>query len=292
MNKNISAIGFKSILNKRKALSDIIRRISDNPDKSQVSVNKNGRTQLEQYGYIGESFGLVLYAARGENGETKVNRWHPFAVADQNMRISNVSFEKMQNGSIFAYCEDASTGTELEFRLNNQMDFETLKAQKSTVLLDDADANIIALGKIGNIIFPIEKNEDAIRMREEENETRRNLLSLLRKGDETAEQKLYEHSVEIASAVHERLKTEDVLSVFEGYCLPYGTTDGTFALLGDIIETDEMFNRLTDETVYSLMLDVTGVSIQLLINQNDVVGMPISGMRFMVVCDLQGSIRF
>jgi hypothetical protein len=129
-------------------------------------------------------------------------------------------------------------------------------------------------------------------MREEENEMRRSLLNSLRSGDESAEQKLFDHSVEIASAVRERLKTEDVLSVFEGYCLPYGTTDGTFALLGDILEMDELSNPLTDEAVYGLTLDVTGVMIRLMINQSDVVGLPMAGMRFMGICDLQGSIQF
>ena len=292
MNRNMSAIGLKTIERNRKALSRIVGNMAKNPDTCISYPGKDGKTQVEQYGYIGEDFGLVLYGARNHDDEVKIRRWNTFAFSDASLKISKVSFEKMRNGEVFAYCEDEATGNEFEFRLNNIRDFENFPEYSKQMILSEATANIVALGRVGNVIFPVEKNEDSLKMRAKEEDMRRDLIRKLRKGDETAERKLVERSLEIAATVRERLKTEDVLSVFEGYLLPYGDDEGAYAVLGDIKGIARLDNVITEETVCALTLDVTGVPLRVLVNELDVVGLPMEGMRFMGICDLQGSIKF
>ena len=292
MIKNISAIGLKSVEKNKRILSAIVKNAARTPDKSFSFHRKDGKSSVENYGYLGESYGIIIYGIADENGDIRTRRWNSFAHSDNSFNVVNVSFEKMHNGDVFAYCEDEETGTELEFRVNNLIDYSHFRAKAEIPVMNEAAVNIAALGRIGNIIFPVEKNKDTIKIRDEETSKIRELMRLFRNGDESAEKKLIDHSMEIASAVRERLKTEDVLSVFEGYCLPYGEVDGTYALLGDIAEVGYLENKLTEETIYNISINVTGVKFNLYINKNDVVGMPIKGMRFMGICDMQGNIEF
>ncbi len=292
MNKNMSAIGLKTIEKKRKIISDIVKSIAQTPDSSFSRRNKDGNIVVEQYGYIGEDYGIVVYGTRMENDEVKIRRWNTFAVSGETMQLSSIQFERVSNGEVYAYCEDDKTGHEFEFRLNNIIDYDILMSKSKIDMLAAAKANISGLCRIGNILFPVEKNSEYAKIREAEIETRRDLIKRFKSGDESAEKKLFDHTLEMAETVRERLKNEDILSVFEGYLLPYGEDDACFAILGDIKSVKKITNKITFENIYSLDLDVTGISLNVLINESDVVGMPMDGMRFMGICDLQGSISF
>jgi hypothetical protein len=285
--RNISAIGFKTMEKRRKDMSEIIRRVTVVPDNSFSHKNS-----VEQYGFMGDDYGFIVYGTRLENGEVKVRRWNAFAMSDATMCVSDVDFERHGGGDVYAYCEDTRTGQEFEFRLNNVTEFNDYVRRTGNRWLDEAEVNIAGLCETGSVLFPISRDGEYFKRREEELEAQFNLVQRFKNGELAAGHKLREQARARAENVRERLKTEDVLSVFEGYLLPYGESDSVFALLGDIVSVKKSANRITQELIYSLGLDVTGITINVLINACDIVGAPAEGMRFMGVCSLQGSVNF
>jgi hypothetical protein len=283
----LSAVGFKSIEKRRKDISEILRRITMLPDS--FFCHKN---LVEQYGYAGDDFGLIVYGTRQENDTVKVRRWNAFARSDEAISIERVDFERFPNGDVFAYCEHSDSGQEFEFRLNNVTEYNAFIRGTGRRELASCRANVAGLCEVGSVLFPVLRDEDAERERESEAEIKRDLIRRAREGDEDAERELYARAEAMAEAVRERFRDEDILSVLEGYLLPFGDKDSAFAALGDIISFEKKRNRITREYVYSLKLNVTGVPLSALVNAHDLVGMPMNGMRFMGVCSLQGTIDF
>lgn len=287
MTRNLSAVGFKSIEKRRKEISEILRSITLLPDNFYCHKNL-----VEQYGYTGDDYGLIIYGTRQDNDTVKVRRWNTFARSEEPIHIELVDFERFPNGDVFAFCEDMETGQEFEFRLNNVTEYNNYVRETGSRNLYSASANVAGLAEIGNILFPIKKDEEYIRNREEETRIRHDLRTRAREGVVDAERELFEYTSQLSESVHERLKTEDLLSVFESYMLPYGDKDGSFALLGEVLSFKNSRNRITRETVCSLKLNVAGVIINVLINERDLIGLPMIGMRFMGVCALQGTVDF
>ena len=86
--------------------------------------------------------------------------------------------------------------------------------------------------------------------------------------------------------VLDRLKTEDALSIYDGFLYPSERDENCFALLGDIQNVEKLMNPLSEEWVYYLELNVLGQLLRVLINPCDLTGEPKVGRRFM------GKVRF
>jgi len=53
---------------------------------------------------------------------------------------------------------------------------------------------------------------------------------------------------------------------------------------------DEVTNEASEEKLYRLTVSVTGIRMTLYVNAEDVVGMPLEGMRIMGMGQMQGTI--
>ena len=291
MDNFVRAAGFKELVTKKRKFSGMLRAADENVGAKRKLFASEDYSRTECYRYCGRSFGFTAYYSRNSHDEMKMKRWVAFAESEHNITVSDIAVEKSFDGHLYAFCEENNTGSEFEFRINNVLEYRKKWAKYKR---DGApySVNVAGLASYGTILLPVAKNEMKNKDRDSESKEYRELLERARNGDLYADEILCDKAKETALEIHERLKTEDLFTVFEGYLLPIGDEDGVFAVLGDIVHVDADFNEVTGERVMRFSLNVTGAVFTVLVNESDLFGMPMIGMRFMGVCKLQGSINF
>lgn len=151
-------------------------------------------------------------------------------------------------------------------------------------------ASCYGLSTEGKILLGIERSKEDLRQNREESERRREMLKEALESREDNARSLHEamRQEEFASEeeVMERLKEEDVFTIYDGFYYPSEKDDNCFTVLGDIRHIEKLLNPLSEEWVYYLDLDVMGQLQRVLIHPNDLVGEPKEGRRF------QGKVRF
>lgn len=297
MIKILSAIGLSSIIDRKIKFNRMLRDAFISPDyNSKLRNAQAGRTQVESYKSLGDGFGVIVYGERyikvnrqGEkNQQSDIKGWGLFALSDDPIEIADFYVDCEDEGREYAFCEDKITGNLFEFKINNLLEYKKRSKKGEAV----SSVNIAMLALFGTIILPVYKDEYTNEYRNEENRMHRELLEKARSGDNTAEEALNRKASKIAETVWERMKNEDILSIFEGYFLLIGNHSPSFSVLADIEKVEHLTNDLTNENVVKLLLDISGTKLNLFVNEKDLVGMPIAGMRFMGVGMLQGSAIF
>ena len=286
MNLFLRAVGLGKIKN-RIQLNRLIRQIVTNPDE-QYTLNKNTNAlHVEYYKKFGMDFGLVARGTMTDANKVVIEHCRPYCFSPGYLECAYMETE-YRKGEYFVLGEDEQTGNEWVFQLQNVLRF----LNEDKVLPKPASVNIAGLCASGTVVLPVEKDEYGLRLRAEEDREYRDLVRKARNGDETAHALLTIREEETTSMMRERLLQEDFLTVVEGFMLPNEKSGAAYSILGDIISVLPRKNIVTEETVYQLCLDVTGTKLAVYINAEDLVGMPLNGMRFMGSCCLQGKIGF
>ena len=112
----------------------------------------------------------------------------------------------------------------------------------------------------------------------------------MKEGDEEARSLLEKEEKELDLLLKERLREEDFLTVMSGYFMPATVEDSVYAILGEILAIKERKNKITDEEMYVLTLDVNDLILEVVIHKDELIGMPSVGMRFMGTCWIQGQV--
>ena len=85
---------------------------------------------------------------------------------------------------------------------------------------------------------------------------------------------------------------EDVFSLVDTYCMPYGVECDQYSILGEIQECNLVTNSLTGEEVYLMSVYCNELTFDVCINKLDLYGEPEIGRRFKGIIWLQGFINF
>jgi len=147
-------------------------------------------------------------------------------------------------------------------------------------------ASCYGMSTEGKVLLGIERTEEDLAAIREETAYRRNMLRQAGEGREDARAALRSYEFENEDEILDRLRTEDVYSIFDGFYYPAEKDDNCFTLLGDILQVEKLMNPFSEEWVYYLDLDVLGQILRVLVHPQDLVGQPAKGRRF------QGKVRF
>jgi hypothetical protein len=287
LNEYLRAIGLGEA-NTDASLNSLIRFVSANPDEQYILGRNNSDTYIEYYKRFGERFGLALRGDIGEQEEVTIDRCAPYAVAERDMFCSYIEIENSEDNVYVIIAEDEQTGNELVFHLQNALDY--LDADKTPPKSNKV--NIAGLSLNGTIVLPVIKDEYSEKLRYEEDLFYRELMHKVRQGDSEAKELLKIQESETTEVMRERLKTEDFLSVVEGFFIPNENDDTCYSLLGEIELFEKLVNRKTNEGVFRIIVNVTGTPIEIYINEVDLIGAPSVGMRFLGNCWLQGRLVY
>lgn len=285
----IRALGFGAYDTKEKA-EDLVADIIKDPTDRVVWNGDKDEQHIEYYKEYGEDYGLVVRGTVSEDDELNVHSLLPYALGAHKTDIHEVDVVKQTDQEIYhGFCEELDSGTPISFFLQNMVDYK--EAEKH----EDAYINDIRLSAYcveGTIILPIDKDETDVLLEEEEEKIRKELLEQARKGDEEAMAILDDEAYEASEILQERLQNEDILSVLEGFFVPVGDHDDIYSFLGNIEAIQEITNDLTGEKLFRLKIQCMSISIDVFINEEDLVGYPTVGMRFKGTSWVHGTVDF
>ena len=285
----IHALGFSEYDDKEKA-EEIVNDIIKSPTKRFISNYKKDEIKVEYYKEYGENFGLLVRGTLSDKEELKVYSLIPYSLGSTITDTYEIDVMKGDKKDIFnAYCEEIKSGTPISFFLQNVVDYMQID-DKDDVYIDGV--RLVAYSVDGTIILPIDKDEEDLILDDEEDLIREQLLEKAREGDEDALDLLEEEALEASEVLQDRLLTEDMLSVLEGFFVPIKESDDVFSILGDILDVKELINHYTKEEIYVLKVKCMNIKFDVYINKKDLIGMPSPGMRFKGTTWVHGLIEF
>ena len=299
------SLGLASIVTNKRKMNKILRLASFEPDfMYECKIDKKGRIYYDRYKYLGSGFGISVqgYRHMRKNKEgQKVEKhvvldWGIFAEGHNDNVITHAFLDTDSEQLTYCFAEDTASGNAFEFRVNNALEmmdkYKVLPHGGAVNNFEDeiSKVNAAMLLIFGTVLLPVVKNEEGLVFRAQQEAIQRDLVNRAREGDTEAEQNLYEIAKKREIDLRERLAHEDLLSVFEGYFLNLIEQSGIFSILADIHEVEEITNEASEEKLYRLSVSVTGIKMTLYVNTEDVVGMPLEGMRIMGMGQMQGTV--
>lgn len=288
MEEMLSAIGFSNINSKEK-LSEMLQEVVNSPNLRYI-VGKDAEELFVEYvKYFGNGIGIAIRGSFDKDDKIIVESWAPYVETSNLIEIAEVDIDVNDDKEYFAVCEEEQTGNEIEFYLQNVVDFLNVEDDDDAAIIG---AYMVGLALEGTIILPIKKDPVDKVLELEQNKFYRTLVKLMKQGDNEAEQILQIQQDEMTETISERLNKEDLFSVIEGYFSADTEQELTYNILGDIQKIETIKNKTTDETIYKFNVNAMGIIIDICVNENNLLGVPMIGMRFKGKCWIQGKLVF
>jgi len=285
----IRALGFTEFDSKDRA-EGLVASIIKDPGAKYVWESPDHRVYVEFFKEFGKGFGLVVRGIIAENEEINIHSLVPSTRSSFLIDTHEVDVVQLEDQDVYqGFCEEIASGTPISFYLQNLKEYNELESDEDVYI---KGIRLSAYCVDGTVILPIDKDKTDMLLEEEEVKIRRELLEQARKGDEDAMNTLDEEADEASRMLQERLKSEDMLSVLEGFFVPVGDQDDVYSVLGNINNVEVLTNRKTNEEIFHIELVCMTVPIEVYINKKDLVGEPTPGMRFKGTCWLHGDIDF
>ncbi|NDL67719.1 DUF3881 family protein [Anaerotalea alkaliphila] len=285
----IKALGFSEYDSREKAEA-LVGEVLKEPSKRFASNHRSNQIHVEYYKEYGPHYGLVARGELDDKEELKIHALLPYALGSQRTDTHEVDVVQGDKPDVFSgYCEESRSGTPISFFLQNVIDYWDLEDEEDVYI---EGVRLAAFSIEGTVVLPIDKDEEELLLEAEEDRIREELLEEARRGNEEAMDILEEEADEATEMLHERMKSEDILSILEGYFVPLGDDDDIYSLLGTIEKVKKLKNKVTGESIYQLVVKCMNITIDLYINVQDMVGKPMVGMRFKGSCWIHGTIDF
>ncbi|MGN0436766.1 MAG: DUF3881 family protein, partial [Wujia sp.] len=249
-------------------------------------------TSLIQYEKdFGPGIGLALIGEYDIDGNLSIEHYYPYLRGDTFSRYENITIEKQTDKESYAgVCEDYRLGMTLIFYLINTADYAKSKwFNYSNRNL--CDVKLSALSIQGTILLGVKKDKQQLQNENEQRINRNNLLAAAKSGDNEAIENLTLEEMDIYTAIGNRIKTEDILSIVNTSFMPCGVECDHYMVIGNILKVTELINSYTDELVYNLLIETNDIVLNVGINSLDLQGEPKEGRRFRGEIWLQGLVR-
>lgn len=293
MHKYLRAIGF-SKFNSRKELKELLTNVIVNSTSRAYTINQDEIMLGEFCKDFAENMGIAVCGEFDEENDDKFvyDYYYPYLRGTGITTTEDVSVERHAAKDSYAgVCDDIKVGVSLIFYLQNMIPY--VKAQALGQLpIRGTTLTLSALSLKGTIMMPIQKDEHQKKKIQKESKNRNNLIAAARRGDEDAIETLTLEDMDMYTTISRKIQKEDVFSLVDTYCMPYGVECDQYSILGEIVECHIVKNSMTGEEVYQMSVYCNELTFDLCINVEDIYGEPQIGRRFKGIIWLQGFINF
>lgn len=186
--------------------------------------------------------------------------------------------------------DEYKIGTSLIYYLENMMDYRQRELDHQRWRTESVCLGGMAVK--GKILLPVQKTKKQIAMERVASKDRNTLLEAAKNGDEDAMETLTIEDIDLYSKVSRRLMKEDIYSIIDTCFMPCGIECDQYAVIGDIQKIDKLVNRFTKEEIYDLTLECNELVFHVVINEQDLLGVPEIGRRFKGQIWMQGTAKF
>ena len=290
MHRFLRAIGFSHI-NSRKELDPILGKIMNSPDKRktfQISPEENYTEYAMEFG---SQVGIVLRGEYDEKGFFYMQHYFPYCESRLITSSEDITVNKRVDTNAFTgMCDDLRLGISMIFYLQNAVDYLELQAEDNTP--HKAKLTLSGLSLQGKIILGVYHNAYTQKRQHIRSQHKNCLITQAKNGDQKAIDDLTLEDMDLSLKVRSRIQEEDLYSLVETSFIPYGSESDHYSILGTIVNWSLVQNHMTEEELYQMLLNCSGILINVCINKGDLLGEPAIGRRFKGVIWMQGHADF
>lgn len=291
MHKYLKAVGFSRIT-KRSQIREIIQDVIKNYDEKTAVENYPEGIFVEFSKNYGCDCGITVCGQYEDDDKFHVDYYFPFFRGTGVTTQEQVSIERHADKESFAgACDDLRIGVTLIFYLQNPAEY-MLEHYKGNMLLGNQPLTLSGLAKEGNILFPVQKDKEAVKLERELAKNRNHLIAAARNGDEEAMESLTMDDIDRYAMVNQRIATEDIFTIVDSYFMPFGIECDQYNIMGEILDFMTFKNILTGEEICQLTVESNDMQFDICINRADLLGEPQIGRRFKGTIWLQGQLHF
>ncbi|MCR5594598.1 MAG: DUF3881 family protein [Lachnospiraceae bacterium] len=289
MHKFMRAVGFAGLMD-RKEQQKLITDVIINPTNRRYTSYGQEEFLAEFDKDFGPGIGIGVCGMFDEGENFSYDYYYPYLTGTQISSLEDITVERHAGQISYAgICDDYKIGVSLIFYLQNMVPY--VKVLNSGQLpLVGTSLSLSGLSVHGSIILPIAKNEKDIQKVKRASTERLKLLNKAKDGDEEAIDTITMEDMDRYMLLKDRIRDTDVFSLVDSYFMPYGVECDQYSLLGEIMECRLVENSLTGEKVWKFVLSVNDISLDVCINEKDLVGEPAEGRRFKGTIWLQGAV--
>ena len=290
MHSYLKTVGFSQIT-RRSEVKEIIRDVIVNYDEK-VCVENHPEGVFVQFSKnYGCDCGISVCGQYDENGEFHVEYYFPFFRGTGITSKEKLTVERHTDKESYAgACDDLRLGVTLIFYLQNPAEYMLEKYKGN--LREGQPLTITGLAREGKILFPVQKDKEAVKVERELTKNRNNLIAAARNGDEEAMEDLTMEDMDTYSMISERIVTDDVFTIVDSYFMPHGIECDQYSIMGEILEYVTFKNILTGEELCQMTIECNDIQFDVCINKADLLGEPEVGRRFKGLIWLQGQLHF
>ncbi len=293
MHKYLRAIGFSNF-ESRKELKQLLTDVVVDSTQRAYTTGADDVMLGEFCKDFAENMGIAVCGAFDEEDDDKFlyDYYYPYLRGTGITTTEDVSVERHAAKESYAgVCDDIKVGVSLIFYLQNMIPY--VKAQvQGRLPIKGTTLTLSALSISGNVMMPIQKNEVQKKRIQKESRNRTNLIAAARRGDEDAIETLTLEDMDMYTTISKKIMNEDVFSLVDTYCMPYGVECDQYSILGEITECKTVKNQITGEEVYQMSIYCNEITFDMCINKADLFGEPLVGRRFKGIIWLQGFINY
>ena len=291
MHSYLKAVGFSNIT-KRSKMKEIIMDVIETYDEMNVVENHPDGAFVEYSKNYGCDCGITVCGQYDENNEFQVDYYFPFFLGTGITTQESVVVERHADKESFAgACDDLRIGVTLIFYLQNAAEYMQ-EQYKGSMLPGGQPLTLSGLAREGKILFPVEKDKEAVKVERELTKNRNHLIAAARDGDEEAMESLTMEDMDTYSMISQRIATDDVFTIVDSYFMPYGIECDQYNILGEILDYMTFKNIVTGEEICQLTVECNDMQFDVCINRKDLLGEPQIGRRFKGLIWLQGELHF
>ncbi len=291
MHDFLRAVGFSQIKDKSE-YQDVLQNVLDEPTEvfmSPCSMKSAFGGMAKEYA---DSMGLMAFGEFTPEADLEAEFYFPYLKGRAVTAIEYISVEKQPDKeSYMGVCDDINLGVSLIFQLLNMKDYMEYSSRHDKILRK-LPITLSGLSISGKVILPVIKADDQKERRKMETTHRNQMLADARQGDQEAIESLTLEDIDLYTAISNRAKSEDILTIVESYFMPYGISCDQYSVMGNILSVDTLTNLSTGEEIYRMSLECNDLIFDVCINKMDLFGEPAVGRRFRGNVWLQGIVDF
>lgn len=291
MHSYLKAVGFSNI-KRRSQMKEIIRDVIENYDEKHAVDNLPEGVFVEYSKYYGCDCGITVCGQFDEENRFHVEYYFPFFRGTGITTQEMITVERHADKESYAgACDDLRLGITLIFYVQNGAEYMLEKA-KGNIAPAYFPVTISGLAGQGKILFPVQKDKEAVLVEKELSRNRNHLMAAARDGDEEAMESLTMEDMDTYSMISERIAIDDIFTIVDSYFMPYGIECDQYSIMGEILDLHTFKNILTGEEICQMTVDCNDIEFDICINRADLLGEPAVGRRFRGSVWLQGQLQF
>ncbi len=291
MHSFLKSIGF-SDLEKDSDLYNILDEVVYHPDESRVEQDAFGNKRAFFAKYVSTDVGLAVCGCFLEAGRFRLESYYPFFKGSNITTKEPVDIEDHKSNTFYyGVCEEFMLGIPLIFFINNPEDI--FHEKQRPLPMTAADNTVISgLGHHGKILLPVMKSDKISARKQRTTVKRMQLIQKAKAGNHDAMENLTLNDMDQYAVVSQRALHEDILSIVESSIMPYGIECDQYIVIGEILSVYHTKNTYTNETIWIMTLVCNDLTLDVCINEKNLLGEPMVGRRFKGRIWMQGHLNF